>query len=135
MELNAWEQPKVTGYHSCRVKKHLKLKDTIGDGEQAKAHTEGSPKGQSMPSGPWQLHGGTQRMSGPKSPVCCTSWGSHLTSLRLSLLINPLLRGRKLEWLGLLAFKSDKYLRGSATSCMVWGKFSHFSVPISTSIK
>lgn len=55
MELNVWEQPKVTGDHSCRVRTQIKLRDTNEDWETAVSHTDVSPKGQAVLSGQLQL--------------------------------------------------------------------------------
>lgn len=50
--MNVWEQPKVTGDHSCRIRTQIKLRDTNEDGETAVSHTDISPKGQAVLSGP-----------------------------------------------------------------------------------
>lgn len=54
MELNVWEQPKDSGYHSCRVRKQIKLEDTLRDQSQPGSHRD-RPRGQSTLSGPWQF--------------------------------------------------------------------------------
>lgn len=83
MKLNVWEQPKVTGCHSCRGGK-TKLRDTISDGEPDRALTETGPKGQRRCQGHGSFNGGTQRISGPKSLTVNLGKSLHLSETRSS---------------------------------------------------
>ena len=102
IELNVWEQPEVTGCHSCRREDHAKghyQRWRARHGSLSQRLVQRSVKTTAA------LWGGTQRISGPKSPVSCATLPSRFTSLRLSLLISPLRERQKITGVRTAGFR------------------------------